>query len=173
MPPTADASDASEVYQTIVEAALASEEDRTKTVEGRGAAIIRTSTTMLTLIFGLSIIVSGKDYTFKSHYAILFLAIALVAFVIAAVIALIVQVYGPRYRVISTATLESLVENINWNRTADDARRMWINREIETIRTVRHNNDAKATLVHTSLGLEIAAITLLTTSLAFEFYTRF
>jgi hypothetical protein len=28
--------------------------------------------------------------------------------------------------VISTATLEALVEDANWERTKDDARRMWI-----------------------------------------------
>jgi hypothetical protein len=167
-----EVSPAGKVFEQVVDAALTSEEDRTKTVEGRGATIITTSTSMLTLIFGATVILTGKDYTLKNHYAIVLLAIALVAFVSAAVLALILQTFGFKYRVISTATLDELVKDANWARTEDDARRMWVNRQVQTIKTVRDNNNRKAALVIWALGLEVSAIFLLLLSLGFELYTR-
>ena len=74
---------------------------------------------------------------------------------------------------VSTATLASLLKKENWDRTEDDARRMWLLPQIETIKTVRGNNNSKSRLVHLSLGFEIFAIALLTVALGFELYTRF
>ena len=72
---------AGKIYE-LVAALLVGEEDRRKRVEGRAATILTTSTTMLTLIFGLTIFVSGKDYTFRNHCAVWFLTLALAAFVV-------------------------------------------------------------------------------------------
>src|SRR6476659_5906451 len=75
------------VYEQMMAAVMAAEYDRRKAVEGRGAAILTTSTTMLTLIFGLTVLVIGKDQPFKNHLALWFVTSALAAFVLSAVIA--------------------------------------------------------------------------------------
>ena len=87
---------AGQFYEKAIEAARASEEDRSKALDGRGATIIATSTTMLTLIFGLTVVVTGKSYEFKNHHAILLVSLAMVAYVLASVIALFVQTWGLR-----------------------------------------------------------------------------
>jgi hypothetical protein len=163
---------AGEVYEKLAGTLLAVEQDRRKRVEGRGATILTTSTTMLTLIFGLTVIVTGREYTFKSHYAVWSLTLALAAFVVSAVIAIFVQTYGFKYGVLSTATLESLVKNVNWYRTEDDARRMWVHSQVQTIKTLRQSNKRKADLVIWSLGFEVLAIALLALSVGLELHTK-
>jgi hypothetical protein len=171
-PPTAKVSAAGEVYEKVVEAALASEEDRRKTVEGRGATIVATSTTMLTLVFALTAVVTGKDYAFKDQGAISFLTLALVAFVFAALLAIIVQAFGVKYYVIGDKTLEGLTGELIWHKPEDDARRMWINRQVETIVSLRKGNNRKATLAIWALAFEVSAIALLTISLLLELHGR-
>jgi hypothetical protein len=127
---------------------------------------------MLTLIFGLTVIITGKDYTFRNHCAVWFLTLALAAFVVAAVIAIFIQTYGFKYTVTSTATLDGLVQDANWHRTEDDARRMWVSRQVQTIKSLRHGNNRKAALVIWSLGFEVLAIALLALSVGFELHTR-
>ncbi len=160
------------MYEKLVGILLAGEEDRRRRVEGRGATILTTSTAMLTLIFGLTIFVSGKDYTFKNHFAVWFLTLALAAFLVSAVIAIFIQAYRFSYSVLSTATLESLVKDTNWGRTEDDARQMWIESQVETIKTLRRSNKAKSDLAVWSLGFEVLAITLLAFSVGLELHTR-
>ncbi len=163
---------AGKVYETLVGSLLTAEQDRRKSVEGRGATILTTSTTMLTLIFGLTIILTGKDYVFRNHNAVCFLTLALAAFVVSAAVAIFVQTYGFKYAVTSTKTLESLVEEVNWDRTEDDARRMWVNRQVQTIKSLRQGNNRKAGLAMWSLGFEVLAIALLALSVGLELHTR-
>lgn len=163
---------AGQVYEKLVGLLLASEEDRRKRVEGRGATILTTSTTMLTIIFGLIVFVSGRDYTFKSQCALWFLTLALAAFVVSAVIAIFIQAFRFQYSVLSTATLESLVKDANWDRTEDDARQMWIESQVETIKTLRRSNKTKSDLAVWSLGLEVLAIALLALSVGLELHSR-
>jgi hypothetical protein len=163
---------AGEVYEKLVEAVLASEADRRKTVEGRGATIVATSTTMLTLVFGLTAVLTGRDYAFKDQGAISFLTLALVAFVVAALFAIFVQVFGFKYRVIDDETLEGLTGEGFWVKSEDDARRMWIIRQVKTITSVRRNTDRKATLAIWALAFEVSAIALLTISLLLELHGR-
>jgi hypothetical protein len=167
-----ESSPAGKVYESLAGKVLEAEQDRRRRVESRGSTVLTTSTTMLTLIFGLTVIVTGKEYTFKSHYAVWSLTLALGAFVVSAVLAIFVQTYGFSYVVISTQTLDSLVKNANWNRTEDDARRMWVSRQAETIKTLRKSNDRKSDLIKWSLGSEVLAIVLLTLASGFELHTR-
>ncbi|MGB9248453.1 MAG: hypothetical protein WCC28_01530 [Mycobacterium sp.] len=76
---------------------LAAEFDRRKTLEGRGAALMTASVCLVTLIFALTVILTGKDHVFANRYAVYFLLAALVSFVISAVIAIMVQTRGFNY----------------------------------------------------------------------------
>jgi hypothetical protein len=161
---------AGKIYEKLVAALILAEEDRRKRVEGRAATILTTSTTMLTLIFGLTIFVSGRDYTFRNHYAVWFLTLALAAFVASAVIAIFIQAYPFHYAILNDYTLNNLVAN--WNETEDDARQMWVKSQAETITTLRRSNDKKSDLAVWSFGFEVLAIALLALSVGFELHTR-
>jgi hypothetical protein len=110
---------------------------------------------------------------FKNHCSVVSLSLALAAFVVSAAIAIFVQTYGFKYAVTSPETLESLTQEANWDRTADDARRMWVNRQAETILSLREGNNRRADLVIWSLGFEVLAIALLALSVVLELHTRF
>lgn len=163
---------AGKIYEKLVGTLLVGEEDRRKRVEARGATILTTSTTMLTLIFGLTVVVSGKDYTFRNHCAIWFLTLALAAFVVSAVIAIFIQAYRFQYKIMSVESLESLVDATNWGRTEDEARQLWIERQVETIKTLRRSNKTQSDLAVWSLGFEVLAIALLALSVGFELHTK-
>ncbi|WP_418003518.1 hypothetical protein ACNO8X_27185 [Mycobacterium sp. PDNC021] len=168
----AEASTAGEVYASLVESALKSEEDRRKAIEGRAGAILTTSSTMLALILGLTVIVTGKDYVYKNHWSLVLLLVALVAFVMSAGLAIVVQAFGFKYKVISAATLSNLTDDVNWHRTPD-ARRMWVTRQVATTQSVRTGNNTKATLAIWSLAFELAAIAMLALAVGVELHTRF
>lgn len=168
----ADDSTAGPVYETLVGTALGAEESRRKVIEGRSGTVLTTSTTMLALVFGLTVIVTGKDYVFKSHCSVVLVSLALAAFVASASLAIVVQAYGFTYTVISAKTLSNLTDDVNWGRTADDARRMWIRRQVSTIQSLRKGNNIKARLAIWSLGFELLAVALLAVAVGVELYTR-
>lgn len=85
---------AGKVWEQMLGAVVAAEFDRKKTLEGRGTTILTTSGSLLTLIFGLTVVVSGKDAKFENPWAIMFLMGALFAFVVSAVIAIYIAAWG-------------------------------------------------------------------------------
>ncbi|OYN75491.1 hypothetical protein [Mycolicibacterium sphagni] len=167
---TTEPATAGKVFESLVGTLLASEEDRRKRVDGRAAAVLATSSTILTIIFGLTVFVSGKDYIFKNFYAIWFLILAIVAFVASALVAIVIQAYGFPYLTLNNETLESLGDH--WSDTEDSARQMWVKSQAVTIISLRSSNDKKSDLATFSLGFELAAIALLALSVAFELHTK-
>lgn len=160
---------AGKVFEQLVTAVAAAEFERKKTLEGRGATIVTTSTSLLTLIFALTVIVTGKDHVFESHCAVILLLASLAAFVISAVIAIFIAASGTTYSLTGRDTLERLTANENWeDRTEDDARRMWVNRQVKTIGKLRTGNNRKAKAVTWSLAVQVLAIALLSASVAIE-----
>jgi hypothetical protein len=128
---------------------------------------------MLTLIFGLTVLVTGKDAVFRSRYAILVLMGAMAALLVSAVIAIVVQAHGFEYRVMSDDALKSLTrDNKEWARRADDATRAWVKKQVSTICTLRVGNNTKATQIAWSLWLQVSAISLLSISVGIELWGR-
>jgi hypothetical protein len=128
---------------------------------------------MLTVIFGLTVLVTGKDHVFTDRCSVGFLDAALGAFVLSAITAIFVQTYLFKYTVISPETLRSLPrENTEWARLADDAARSWLTRQVNTLCSLRRGNNAKARLVTASLVLQVAAIALLSISVGLELHAH-
>lgn len=159
---------AGDVYGGHVESLLAAEYDRRKTLESRGAAIVTTSSSILTLILGLTVVITGKDYSFSSTAALGLLIASLVTFVGSAIVAILVQNYGMKYTVTGAQTLEAMVQNEAWNRDAEDAKRMCLKRQINTVISLRSGNNRKALLALWSLGLQVGAIAILALALTVE-----
>jgi hypothetical protein len=66
-------SPAGAVYQAMVDSLLKAEYERRKTLEGRGATLLTASASMLTLIFALTVFVTGKDHVFANRCAVTYL----------------------------------------------------------------------------------------------------
>ena len=162
---------AGKVYEQLVGAVVAAEFDRKKILEGRGTTILTTSGSLLTLIFGLTVVVSGKDAKFGNHWAVLLLMASLLAFVVSAVIAIFIATYGSKYTLAGRPLLESLTENETWeDKSEDEARRMWVKRQVNTSLSLRKGNNRKVKAVTWSLAAQVLAITLLSSSVAIEFW---
>lgn len=71
---------AGKIWQPMVAALLIAELDRRKAIEGRGATLMTASASIITLIFGLSVLVTGKDVIFENRCAVWTLIPALTAF---------------------------------------------------------------------------------------------
>ncbi|OBH00096.1 hypothetical protein [Mycobacterium sp. E3247] len=146
--------------------------DRRKAFEARGAALLTASATLLTLIFGLSVFITGKDPVFKNDWALGFLCAALVAFVIAAVVAIFVQARGFDFLTVKEKSLLQITsENSFWGQSADFAVRADVAQKVQMLCSLRRGNNTMATLVSASLWFEVAAIGLLSVSVGVELYT--
>lgn len=166
-------SPAGKVYQLMVASLLATEFDRKKTLEARGAVLVTSSVSLLTLVSGVMVLLVGKDYVFRDHCSFMILLGALLAFIASAVCAIFVQTYGFGYTVMDRATLKNLENNSNWSRTADDAARNWVHWQVISICSLRESNGIKANLVVCGLALQVLAIILLSGSLGLELSGKF
>jgi hypothetical protein len=165
-------SPAGRVWQSMAADLLQCEFDRRTAFQSRGAALLAASATLLTLIFGLSVFVTGKDPVFRNGCAVVFLCAALAAFVIAAIFAIIVQARGFDYLAITENSLLKIpAENSFWNQSSDVAVRADVSQKVQMICSLRKGNNTMATLVNVSLWLEVTAITLLSISVGIELYT--
>lgn len=156
----------------MVAALLIAELDRRKAIEGRGATLITASASIITLIFGLSVLVTGKDVIFENRCAVWTLIPALTAFVVSAAIALFVQTHGANYEVVSRGSVRSLTTASFWTMPADTATRADVSQQVRTICGLRDVNDTKALFAMWSLGFQLVAIALLSASVGFDIYGR-
>jgi Enoyl-(Acyl carrier protein) reductase len=148
----------------------AAEFDRKKTLEGRGTTILTTSGSLLTLIFGLTVVVSGKDAKFENPWAVMFLMGALFAFVVSAVIAIYIAAWGSTYLLASDDMLAGLTTHQWWEMSEDEARRTWVARQVNTARSLRKSNHSKVEWIKRSLIAQVAAVALLSASVAIELW---
>ena len=169
---TTEASAAGKIYEQVTAAVVASEFDRKKTLEGRGSTLVTASASLLTLTFGVIFVVTGKDYLFKSGWAVGLLLASLAAFLVSAVIAVFVAVEGTEYAVIADETLDALTTEDKWNKTEDNARLMWVRRQVDTAKSLRESNNKNVTRVAWSLWIQVLAIALLAGSVVVELSDR-
>ncbi|MGV0041665.1 hypothetical protein [Mycobacterium colombiense] len=166
-------SEAGVIYQGTVAGLLAAEFERRKTLEARGATLLTSCASLLALIFGLTVLVTGKDAVFANHLAVLVLCAALVLFVLAATIAMMVQTHLHKYDVVSCDYLETLAKSDQqWSQSADHAVRADVSQKVRTLCSLRGGNNTKARWVVVGLRVQITAIAFLAASLGLELYSR-
>jgi len=164
---------AGKVYQESVTAMLAAEFERRKTLEARGATLMTSSASLVALIFGLTVLVTGKDPVLINRWAVYVLLGSLVLFVFAAVIGIVVQTYLHKYDVVECEFLEMLARtDEEWSRSADHAVRADVSQKVRTVCSLRKGNGTKAIWVIAGLIVQLAAITSLAASLGLELYSR-
>ncbi|MHA7665613.1 hypothetical protein [Mycolicibacterium sp. HS_4_1] len=162
---------AGKVYEQLVAAVAAAEFDRKKALEGRGTIVVTTSTSLLTLIFGLTAVVTGSDHMFKNRCAVELLIASLSAFLVSAVIAIFIAAQTTTYKLPALDTIMNLTGDDCWHAPEDDARRMWVDRQAHTIKSLREGNNRKAEALTWSLGAQVLAIALLSASVAIDLRT--
>lgn len=152
---------------------LAAEFERRKILEARGTTMMTSSASLIALIFGLTVLVTGKDPVLTSRWAGYVLLESLVLFVLAAVIGIVVQTYLHKYDVVECEFLETLAgTDAEWSRSADHAIRTSVSQKVRTLCSLRRGNGAKAIWVIAGLTIQLAAIASLTVSLGLELYSR-
>lgn len=73
---------AGKIWEQMASTVVAAEFDRKKTHEGRGTTILTTSGSFLTLIFGLTVVASGKDTRSQDPWATMLLIASLLTLVV-------------------------------------------------------------------------------------------
>jgi hypothetical protein len=161
------------VFQGLVNDALDHEYERRKNLEGKGAVLLTSSGTMVTLILGLTLLVFGKDFVLASHGAIAALCAALVAFVLSATAAIVVQAFAFRYDVVKQDDLDKIVnDDAYWFSTENRATRDSVDISVKTIHSLRKANRIKAWFLLSSLTFQLLAIGLLSWAIGVELWGR-
>ncbi|BBY88458.1 hypothetical protein [Mycolicibacterium tokaiense] len=161
------------VYQALVRDALAAEYERRKGLENRGAVLLTSSGTMVTIIFGLTVFITGKDFVFVNRSAVELVCQSLIPFVLSAVLAIFVQAFLPKYEVIKSEDLVKLVRDDKyWTSSAEDATRESVDLQVKTTCSLRKGNGFKAFCVLTSFGLQLVAIAMVSGAVAMELMCR-
>jgi hypothetical protein len=164
---------AGKVYQESVAAMLTAEFERRKTLEARGTTLMTSSATLIALIFGLTVLVTGKDPVLINRWAVYVLLASLVLFVVAATVGIVVQTYLHKYDVVECDFLETLAgTDKEWSRSADHAVRTNVSQKVHTLCSLRKGNNAKASWVIAGLIVQLMAIASLAVSLGIELNSR-
>ncbi|MFV8165287.1 hypothetical protein ACNQVK_24880 [Mycobacterium sp. 134] len=147
-----------------------------KRVEDRGSAIVTTSSGLLTLIFILTVVITGKGNDaekFTNASASVALVASLGAFVIAAALGIFVQNSAWRYSAATNETLRHLVrQNPVWNGDYRTAARICADLDIESIESLRQGTQIKAVIATIALTIQGLAVTLIVIALAIELVAR-
>jgi len=157
-----------ETYAAFIESELKREHDRRSALDARAIALSTTSSALLTLVFAITVIVTGKEYQFSSAGA-RGLLLSLALFVVAAVLGLIANV-SRKYQVADRDTLREMT-NGHWTDTEVDARNICAGLSVTTIATLRCGNDFKDDLIRVAFGLQITAILGLVVTVGWELRT--
>lgn len=167
---------ADEVFAEYIAARKVDELDRRKRVEDRGAAIVTTSSSLLTLVFLLTVFVTGSDKDaakLVSRTAGSFLLVALACFVIAVVIGIAVQHTMWKSKRVALSTLQNMFDGTSdWHGDADEALRVCAFLDYEVLKSISEGTALKAKLILIALGFQGVAVLLLLCSLGIEFHAR-
>jgi hypothetical protein len=145
-----------ETYAAFIKEQLDAEEANKTSLEGRAISVITTSGTLVTLLFALSsLLTAAKGFT-QPVEATVPLRIALVGFVLAAVLALIVNLPLP-YRFVVPGDLQTAVEEM-WDDDPSTASKRTAATHVRMLRTAQKLNLWKGGLLLTATLSEVVAV---------------
>jgi hypothetical protein len=148
------------LYADYIEKQLAREEERRKSLESRGITVITSSGTLATLLLGLVALSTRSQSTFQlPHDARTPLALALVAFTLAAALAIVTNV--PRGS--AEADIQGLVQLIKtyWDDPEREALRTVSVNRLNILDSARSVNTEKAWALVGAMAFETVAIAFL------------
>lgn len=145
-------------YSAYVEDLLATQEARKSSLEQRGLAVITTSATLATLLFGLVTLLTkanGDELPQSAHPWIVW---ALVAFVLAALSGVVTN-WPRHYHEAKFEDPKTLLDR--WNDPAAAARRRITTTRLKVFKRAQEVNGQKARWLLGGMAAEVAAIVLL------------
>jgi hypothetical protein len=147
---------AGDVYAPVLVSLLAEEAARKSSIEQRAISVITTSGALVSLLVALSVFLFGKDAKFDvSSASRLAIAVAVVLFVAAAVLALLVN--SPRaYRSFSDEDVQRMVDE--WGTNAGEARKLVSQAQAVFICQAVKKNDMKAGLLQLAVIAEVLGV---------------
>lgn len=147
------------VYAEYIREQLADQEARKASLEQRGLAVITTSGALVTLLFGLTALTVKRESTFViPDKAAVFLALALVFFVLAALSALITNL--PRsYRGVTVKALREAVKT-EWDVSEATASRRVALTRLTVLASAKAVNNQKGFALIAGIAAEIVAVAL-------------
>ena len=148
------------VYAAYIKEQLAVQEVRKSSIEQRGAWVITSSGVLVSLLFGLVALLTGsKGYELPDGSEPLLFA-SMVAFVIAAVAAIITN--APLfYSGVKTADLEATVKGPIWNDSPEDAEKRIAATDVKVLATAKSRNTFKGFALLAAVIAQIYAVSLL------------
>ena len=154
--PGTDDRGAAAVYAPYIAAQVASQEERKNSFEQRGLAVITTSGVLVSLLFGLTaVLTSAANYHLPDAARVPIFA-ALFCFVVAAIAAIATNL-PQRYRGVTTDALKKQIEQ-HWEDTGTDARRAVAITELDVLERAKQHNHKKGDALAIAIRAEIAAV---------------
>ncbi|MCU7725295.1 hypothetical protein ODJ79_16325 [Actinoplanes sp. KI2] len=146
-------------YAEFFEGELKSETDRRAKLDSRGAALLASSGAVHAILVGLGSINGGRSRSTVPHWIIPLLAVALLAFLAAAVAGVAAQLnYG--YKATSTAALKSMLDERWRDSSGESMHRVGADR-LQSIESLRSGNHKKDVALRWGYGFQVAAIVFL------------
>jgi hypothetical protein len=155
---------ASEIFAVVIDNELQQERERTMSLEQRAMAVVTSSGVLVSLVFGFGALIKGQRGPHLPSAARILLALALLSFVVAAVMSLLTN--RPRmYKPFGVkADLQRMVTDL-WAISADSARRSVAEFRVGEVDRWRDNNKIKAAHLQRAIALECCGIGLLAASM--------
>ncbi|WP_274561557.1 hypothetical protein [Streptomyces spiramyceticus] len=146
------------VYAAFVEDELKWEHGRRTSIDSRALSVITTSGVLVTLLFGVAALVTGRrDAAYSPAPAVVVLSgCGLVLFVIAAALGILAS-KSVSYSVIDGASLEKL-RTEHWGHDAPTALNVVMWYRTNTVLTLRKGNNGKAWLLLAGLSTQLVAV---------------
>ena len=154
----------SEIFAAVIDGELLKERDRTFSLEQRAMAVVTSSGVLVSLVFGFGALIRGQAGPHLPIASRGLLGLALLAFVLAAVMSLLTN--RPRaYRPLGVqADLRKMVSEL-WGISADGALHSIAEYRVGEVDRWRDNNKAKAAHLQRAIALECSGIGLLAASI--------
>ena len=154
-----------ETYAKFVEAELKAEMERRASLDARGLAIVTSSSALITLMFSLSVLLTGKDHEVLGDGKGWVVA-SLICFIVAGLLGILAN-RAREYEVTHESTLYEML-GAHWTDDEVDARNVCATRHVATIESLRRGNESKAEQITLALVFQVAAIALLVVALMGE-----
>jgi len=161
-PGAEDRRDGAAVYAAYVAAQAAGQEERKGSFEQRGFTVITTSGVLVSLLLGLTAILTGSANYQLPEVSRIAILVALVFFVVAVIGGIITNL--PRsYRGVTADALKKQIDE-RWEDSAAAAQREVALTELKVIRRAKEQNSWKGLSLITAIAAEILAVLCLATA---------
>jgi hypothetical protein len=151
--------DSGTVVTDLVRELLEAEDKRCESLESRGSSVITVSGTLVTLLFALAALVTEQEGFTLPDAARDRMSLAVVAFVVAALLAIATNARQPA-RITDPAALTKLLPEL-WVRDVDYAKKTATATRLEQLAVTQAANDRKALALLGAITAQVVAVLLL------------